>query len=109
MSSKSIKKIYLYKKNIDKGYVTVYLCVDGMFILDSNNYMIKSIKKILIYKFDLINFFRTFESLDYKLSCYLNCYHAFNNQFFLRKFPTLRCRTHYNTRFEMIVILNDSY
>ena len=70
MSSKSIKKMYLYKKNIDKGYVTVYLCVDGMFILDSNNYMIKSIKKILIYKFDLINFFRTFESLDYKLSCY---------------------------------------
>jgi hypothetical protein len=76
------KKMYLYKKNIDKGYVTVYLCIDGMFILDSNNYMIKSIKKILIYKFDLINFFRTFESLDYKLSCYLNCYHAFNNQFF---------------------------
>lgn len=71
--------------------------------------MIKSIKKILIYKFDLINFFRTFESLDYKLSCYLNCYHAFNNQFFWRNFPTLRCQTHYNTRFEMIVILNDSY
>jgi len=42
--NKEDKCIYI-KKNIDKGYAVVYPYVDGMFILDSNNYMIKSIKK----------------------------------------------------------------
>jgi hypothetical protein len=43
-----IKKVdkFVYVKNIDKGYVTIYLYMDDMFILGGNNYMIKSTIKV---------------------------------------------------------------
>jgi len=44
---------FVYVKNIDKGYVTIYLYMDDMFILGGNNYMIKSINKSLTNKFDM--------------------------------------------------------
>jgi hypothetical protein len=45
-------------KNTDKCYVIVYLYVYDMFILDSNDHMIKSNKKMSSYqlnKFDIKN------------------------------------------------------
>ena len=62
---------YIYvKKNTDKGYVIVYLYVEDILILGSNDHMIKSTKKMLTNKFDMkdlgvvdvilgINIFRT--------------------------------------------------
>jgi len=40
-------------KNIDKCYIIACLYMNDMLILDNNNYMIKSTKKILINKFDV--------------------------------------------------------
>ena len=59
---------------MDKNYFIVYLYVDGMFILNNNDHMIKSTKKILAKKFDMkdlgvadiilgIKFYRTFDGL----------------------------------------------
>jgi hypothetical protein len=59
---------------MDKNYVIICLYVDGMFILDNNDHMIKSTKKILTNKFymkDLgvadiilgIKIYRTFDGL----------------------------------------------
>ena len=44
---------FVYVKNIDKAYVTIYFYVDDIFILGGNNYMIKSTNKSLIDKFDM--------------------------------------------------------
>lgn len=44
---------YVYIKNIDKCYVIIGFYMDEMSILDNNNYMIKSTKKILTDKFDM--------------------------------------------------------
>jgi hypothetical protein len=41
------------KKNINKSYVIVCFYVDYILILDKNDHMIKSTKKILINKFDM--------------------------------------------------------
>jgi hypothetical protein len=38
-------------KNKDKSYAIIYLNVENMLILDSNDYMMKSAKKILTNKF----------------------------------------------------------
>ena len=38
---------YIYDKNIYKDYITACLYVDDMFILGSDNHMIKSIKKYI--------------------------------------------------------------
>jgi hypothetical protein len=46
---------YVYIKNIDKCYVIIGFYMDEMSILDNNNYMIKSTKKILTDKFDMKN------------------------------------------------------
>jgi hypothetical protein len=43
----------IYIKNINKNYVIVYLYIDDMLILDSNDHIIKSIMKILNNKFDI--------------------------------------------------------
>jgi hypothetical protein len=48
-------KSHVYVKNMDKNYVIICLYVDGMFILDNNDHMIKSAKKILNNKFDMKN------------------------------------------------------
>jgi hypothetical protein len=52
-----INKVYkfVYVKNINKSYVTVYLYVDDMLLLGGNNYMIKSTNKSLTNKFDMKN------------------------------------------------------
>jgi hypothetical protein len=53
-------------KNTDKCYVIVYLYVDDMFILDSNDHMIKSNIKMSSYqlnKFDIKNL----DTIDVKL------------------------------------------
>lgn len=42
-------------KNTDKYYVIICFYIDDMLILDSNNHMIKSTKKLLIDKFDIKN------------------------------------------------------
>ena len=42
-------------KNTDKIYVIICLYVDDMLILDNNDYIIKSTKKILTNKFDMKN------------------------------------------------------
>jgi hypothetical protein len=44
---------WVYVKNIPKSYVLVYLFVDYMLILSSNDHIIKSIKKMLTKKFDI--------------------------------------------------------
>ena len=44
---------FVYVKNIDKGYVTICLYVDDMFILGGNNYMLKSTNKSSTDKFDM--------------------------------------------------------
>jgi hypothetical protein len=44
---------YVYVKNIYKDYVIVCLYVDDMLILGNENHMVKSIKNILIKKFDI--------------------------------------------------------
>ena len=36
---------YIYVKNANNGYVILYLYMEDMFILDSNDHMIKSTKK----------------------------------------------------------------
>jgi hypothetical protein len=36
---------YIYVKNTNNGYVILYLYMEDMFILDSNDHMIKSTKK----------------------------------------------------------------
>jgi len=46
---------YIYMKNTDKIYVIICLYVDDMLILDNNDYIIKSTKKILTNKFDMKN------------------------------------------------------
>jgi hypothetical protein len=43
----------IYVKNTYKGYVIVCLYMDDMLILENNNHMIKSTKKMLINKFDM--------------------------------------------------------
>ena len=43
----------IYVKSTDKGYVIVYLYVDDILIMGSNNDMIKSTKKMLNKKFDM--------------------------------------------------------
>ena len=43
------------RKNTYRGHVIVCLNMDKMLIQDSNDYMIKSTKKILINKFDMKN------------------------------------------------------
>jgi hypothetical protein len=56
----------IYMKNTDKCYVIVYLYVDDMFILDSNDHMIKSNIKMSSYqlnKFDIKNL----DTIDVKL------------------------------------------
>jgi hypothetical protein len=40
-------------KNTDKYYVIICFYIDDMLILDSNDHMIKSTKKLLIDKFDI--------------------------------------------------------
>jgi len=42
-------------KNTDKYYVIICFYIDDMLILDSNDHMIKSTKKLLIDKFDIKN------------------------------------------------------
>jgi hypothetical protein len=44
---------YVYVRNINKCYVIVYLYMDDLLILDNNEYMTKSTKKILTNKFDI--------------------------------------------------------
>jgi len=44
---------YVYVKNIYKGHVIICLYVDNILILDSNDHMIKSTKKMLTNKFDM--------------------------------------------------------
>ena len=46
---------YIYMKNTDKIYVIICLYVDDMLILDNNDHIIKSTKKILTNKFDMKN------------------------------------------------------
>jgi len=43
----------VYVKNTNKSYVIVCIYVDDILILDNNDWMIKSIKKILTNKFDI--------------------------------------------------------
>jgi len=43
----------IYVKNTDKFYVIACLYLDNMLILDSNDHMIKFIKKMLTKKFDM--------------------------------------------------------
>ena len=43
----------VYIKNTDKGYAIVCLYVDDMLIIDSNNDMIKTTKKMLNKHFDM--------------------------------------------------------
>ena len=43
----------VYVKNTNRGYVNVYLYVDDMLIIASNNEVIKSTKKLLTSKFDM--------------------------------------------------------
>jgi hypothetical protein len=40
---------YIYVKNANNGYVILYLYMKDMFILDSNDHMIKSTKKNVNY------------------------------------------------------------
>jgi len=42
-------------KNKDKYYVIICFYIDDMLILESNDHMIKSTKKLLIDKFDIKN------------------------------------------------------
>jgi hypothetical protein len=42
-------------KNTDKYYVIICFYIDDMLILESNDHMIKSTKKLLIDKFDIKN------------------------------------------------------
>jgi hypothetical protein len=44
---------YIYMKNKDKGYSIICLYVNNMFILDSNDHMARSTKKISTNKFDM--------------------------------------------------------
>ena len=44
---------HVYVKNTDKSYVIVCLYIDDILILGSNDYMIKSTKKILTNMFDM--------------------------------------------------------
>jgi len=44
---------YVYIKNTNKSYIIVFLYIDHMLILGSNNYIIKSTKKMLTNKFDI--------------------------------------------------------
>jgi hypothetical protein len=46
---------YIYMKNTDKIYVIICLYVEDMLILDNNDHIIKSTKKILTNKFDMKN------------------------------------------------------
>ena len=53
MSSKLIKFINMFIWKIQINIICFY--IDDMLILDSNNHMIKSTKKLLIDKFDIKN------------------------------------------------------
>ena len=44
---------YIYIKNYEKRYAIVYLYVNDMLIIESNNYMITFIKNLLVSKFDI--------------------------------------------------------
>ena len=44
---------YIYVRNINKCYVIVYLSMDDLLILENNEYITKSTKKILINKFNM--------------------------------------------------------
>jgi hypothetical protein len=44
---------YVYIKNANKSYIIVYLYIDDMLILERNNYIIKSTKKMLTNKFHM--------------------------------------------------------
>ena len=50
--TKKINKC-IYMKNTDKFYVIACLYLDDILILDNNDHMIKSIKKMLTNKFDM--------------------------------------------------------
>ena len=43
----------VYVKDVEHGYVIVYLYVDGMFIFGSDNKMITSTKNMLNSRFDM--------------------------------------------------------
>ena len=58
----------VYMRNINKSHVIIYLYMDDMLILDSNKYMIKSMKKMLAKKFNMKGLSVTNDILEIKIS-----------------------------------------
>ena len=68
----------VYMRNINKSHVIIYLSMDDMLILDSNKYIIKSMKKMLTNKFDMKDLSVTNDILEIKIS------RIFNNKYMIK-------------------------
>jgi hypothetical protein len=67
----------VYMRNINRSHVIIYLSMDDMLILDSNKYIIKSMK-MLTNKFDMKDLSVTNDILEIKIS------RIFNNKYMIK-------------------------
>ena len=63
---------YVYVKNTENGYVILCLYVDNMLIVDSDDNMIKSTKKMLNLSFDMKDMRLAYVIMGIKISKSLN-------------------------------------
>ena len=76
---------YVYVKNIDQGYVIVYLYVDDMLIIESSQNMIKSTKQMLNRRLDMKDMWVTDVILGMKITKTSDGY-ALSQSHYIEKF-----------------------